>query len=231
MEQNPFEDPGIAQEWILSVEQEKGQIRDKYIYPILKEWLKNNCKSKKILDLGCGQGIASQFCNECRYFGADSSSELITRANELYKNNGSFIFSSAYSLPFDNNYFDCIFSINVWFHLENLLLVSKELTRILKPEGNFLIITACPDSYDIWARTYIDAEISGEKLEGKALLPHVVCSRNIFYLHSHEEITTALKRSDLTLLDTKPFAPCEESAFIQGDKGSYLFQYYAGIKE
>ena len=38
-EENPFETKEGANLWIQSVENEKGQIRDQFFYPLLKKWL------------------------------------------------------------------------------------------------------------------------------------------------------------------------------------------------
>ena len=236
---NPFEDIEIAKEWIRSVEGEKEQIRDKYIYPLLVEWLERCGKEKafdagsvkgRMLDIGCGQGVASQFCKGFEYYGIDSSSELLERAKLIYNKNGIFIQGNAYSLPFENSFFDAVFSINVWFHLADLHKASQELARILSPEGQFLIVTACPDSYDLWMQTFEDPKHHGKRVDCVANLPLHVKLRNTHYLHTHNEIISSLENAKLTVLGTKSFAPCDESELFQENTvGRHLFQYYSGL--
>lgn len=234
--ENPFEDALVAKDWIRSVEGEKEQIRDKYIYPLLVGWLNNSfqknieCGRRKILDIGCGQGIASRFCEGLQYYGVDSSDELLNRAKLLYKENKTFINGSAYSLPFEDDFFDAAFSINVWFHLADLPKASNELARVLIPSGNFLIVTANPDSYDLWMQTFEDSKHHGNRVDCVANLPLHIKLRNTHYLHTHDEIVYSLENAKLTVLETKSFAPCEESELFKGDAvGRHIFQYYLGI--
>lgn len=230
VEINPFLKMEVAKEWIKSVEGEKGQIRDKYIYPILQDWLKE-CNTGKLLDLGCGQGVASQFCKGFVYFGIDPSLTLINRAKEVYGLCGTFFLGNIYDIPFEDEYFDAIFSINVWFHLENIEKASKELGRVLKKGGMFLIITACPDSYDLWMQTFHEPKIEGKKIEGENCLPLTIQLRNTHYCHTHEEIISNLKDAFLNVLCFKSFAPCEEDErFKNSFKSRNFFQYYKGVK-
>ena len=48
---NPFEDPVVASEWINSVENEHGLIRDNEIYPLLKKWV-SDVKPKVLIEIG-----------------------------------------------------------------------------------------------------------------------------------------------------------------------------------
>ena len=54
-EDNPFEDEKIAKEWIHSVENERGMIREKELLPMLRKWVVN-IKPKVVVDIGMGQG-------------------------------------------------------------------------------------------------------------------------------------------------------------------------------
>lgn len=83
-EQNPFEDPQVAQAWIQSVEiedEQKNASRNKYIYPLLQQWI-TEVSGKRILDIGAGQGIVSPFFTDKEYVGLEPSETLVQRANE-----------------------------------------------------------------------------------------------------------------------------------------------------
>ncbi len=156
-EENPFENENIAKEWIKSVEGEKDSFRDKEIYPRLKRWI-SNMKPQITVEIGSGQGICSNQLGsyQGKYIGIEPSETLLKRAKQLYGSqpNVNFILGNAYELPIVEQSADAVFSINVWFHLENLVRASQELGRILRPTGGFLIITANPNAYLIWVQLY-----------------------------------------------------------------------------
>jgi ubiquinone/menaquinone biosynthesis C-methylase UbiE len=198
-EENPFEDPIIAQEWINSVENEKDMSRDKVIYPRLKNWASKFNQTNTIVEIGSGQGICSEkIHSKAKYVGIEPSVYLIKRAKEKYrKPNRIFLIGNAYILPISNATADAVFIINVWFHLGNLEKSAEEMKRILKPNGKFLIINANPDAYDIWEKFYHSPEKIGKKIIGKVDVPINPLSRNIFYKHSLNEITSVLNGAGL----------------------------------
>lgn len=235
-EENPFESHLGAQEWISTVENERGTIRDKEINPQLAEWIAKT-KPSNILDIGCGQGICSDKLGNknVQYIGIDPSPTLIARAKELYKTkNTEFIVGNAYNLPLEQSYFDTVFSVTVWFHLENLKLASRELNRVLKSKGAFMIITADPDSYDIWETHYLNIKREGKKIVGSAQVllnpdekdeKYAVMSKNTFYTHSLEEITSPLKESGLVV------DAVDKIGFLPHNKGRNLFIKILGHKK
>jgi SAM-dependent methyltransferase len=206
-EENPFEDTEIAQQWIRSVEGEKGLMRDNEIYPQLRAWA-SGVHNGVIVEIGSGQGICSQHLGDFRgeYIGIEPSDVLTARGRELYGDNNRmrFIIGSAYELPINDGGADGAFSVNVWFHLENIARASLELGRILKSTGKFIIITANPDTYDIWKNIFEDSRVEGKLILGKLNVPIHPMSRVTFYMHSQEEITDALKNSGLEITSVTP---------------------------
>ena len=225
-EENPFETELGSAEWSYSIENEKGMIRDKELYPMLTAWIKST-KAKTIVDIGSGQGICSDRCvpDTMHYIGIEPSIYLTKRAEELYKKeNREFIVGNAYDLPLPNESADAAFSINVWFHLENLTLASKELSRILKPNAPFLIGTANPESYDVFESLYTDAKKEGKVLTGTAHVPVKPLSKNIFYEHTLEEVKEALDAAGLKIVEINSFG----FSHLETKKG--LFINIIGIK-
>ena len=212
-EENPFEKEEIAKEWIESVEGEKKSFRDKEIYPRLIKWI-SKVQPKTLVEIGSGQGICSnnlgKYQNE--YIGIEPSKTLIKRANELYgcKPNVKFIMGDAYQLPLDDKSSDAIFSINVWFHLKDLIKASQEINRVLKKNGNLFIITANPNAYPIWESLFFEYKIDGKKIEGKFKLPVISLSKSIFYLHSIKKIKNALNDNGILINSIEYFATIEE---------------------
>jgi len=127
----------LAKEWIDWVESKnpKGS-REKEIYSLIKTWIKT-IKPKKVVDIGCGQGICSTFISKyITYVGVDQSETLIERARKLYKSpNRKFILGDAYNIPLENNSTDTAISIWVWSHLKDLKKSAKEIHRRRSPQG------------------------------------------------------------------------------------------------
>ena len=179
-EENPFEDPVLAQEWIDAIETEKGGAREKEVYPLIQNWIKVN-DLQEVLEVGSGQGICSSYV-DVGYLGVEPSQTLIDRANQLYPGK-RFVRGSSYELPLQNESVDGVFSVGVWFHIEHLDDAHKELARVLKPKGKALIITSNPDTHEDWTLLFSGTR-EGKKLDGSVKLPTGKMTRNIFFLHS-----------------------------------------------
>src|SRR5947209_2892969 len=76
---------------------------------------------------------------------------------------------------------------------------SKELGRVLKANGHFLIITANPDAYPAWTDLYPDRQLRGKRLEGTMVLPGALPSRDVLHLHSFDEIRDSLHHAGLKI--------------------------------
>ncbi len=207
-EENPFESEKVALEWINSVENEKGMFRDNDIYPRLKEWIKKH-DPNFVVEIGSGQGICSSKLGNFfgNYIGIEPSNKLVERAKKLYESkNIKFIIGNAYQLPINNNVADAIFSINVWFHLESLEKAAKELSRILKIGGKFLIITANPNVYKSWKDSFIEYKEENKKIIGKVNIPVNPLSKVIIIKHSLNEIKKSLEEADLKIENIEYFS-------------------------
>lgn len=211
MEENPFEDELVAKEWSSSVENEKGLIRDKELYPLLARWVLE-AHPQLLVEIGSGQGICSMKLGEYEgnYIGIEPSVPLVNRAKELYaRDKIEFISGNAYHLPLKNEVADAVFSVNVWFHLGDLQAASKEVTRILKPNGHALIITANPEKNSFWEALFFDHTKEGKKLDGKVKVPGSPLSRNILYLHELIDMTEPLTGAGLEISSITPFGFAE----------------------
>ncbi|MFA5841425.1 MAG: class I SAM-dependent methyltransferase [Candidatus Paceibacterota bacterium] len=227
LEDNPFEEEKIAREWIISVENEKGLIRDREIYPELFEWTKKN-NPKLLVEIGSGQGICStkvKLGRSAKYVGIEPSRPLVARARDIYKShNKKFLIGSAYKLPLRSGSVDGVFSVNVWFHLKNLDTAAKEIKRVLKKNKRFYIITGNPSTYEIWERFFFDYKKKKGVLDGKVRVPIQHLSRNIFFLHSLSNIIKSLEVNGLAIGSVKVIG------FAKRDKMRGIFIGIEGYK-
>lgn len=212
-EENPFETELVAKEWIISVENETGFIRDNEIYPKLKSWV-SEIKPNIIVEVGSGQGICSNKLGDFngKYIGIEPSRYLTERANELYKsNNKIFEIGNVYNLPINDEEVDAVFSVMVWFHLGDLKKASEELARVLKTNAKFYIITANPNLYNVWESFFSNYEKKDNKLIGEVQVPIKSLSKNIIHLHSIDDIKNNLEKAGLKIESIEKFGASEEN--------------------
>ena len=192
----------LGNEWIDWVEEPNpAGSREKEIYPLIEKWLKKT-KPAILIDIGCGQGICSTLLNKkTKYIGVDSSLIVIKRALKLYSSSSNqFIKGNVIKLPLKSNFANAVMSIWVWSHIKNLELAAKEMHRVLKPKGNFLIITANPETYNVRKKFYkFYKEKNGFLIGTFDLGNRKFLTNSTLYLHSNKRIEKAVKQSGLTI--------------------------------
>jgi ubiquinone/menaquinone biosynthesis C-methylase UbiE len=110
------------------------------VYYYLERWSKSNFK--RLLDLGCGLGRHSIFFAE-HGFNVDAfdlSQSGLEKFIEQIKNdklNISTKLGDMHTLPYENNYFDCILAYHSIYHTDTLGIkqVISEIYRVLKSNG------------------------------------------------------------------------------------------------
>jgi len=101
-------------------------------------------KDSRILDLGCGKGSFSLKLKKMGYtnlFAADMTSDNVLPKSIHFKKADFHE-----RLPFGNNEFDMVFSLEVIEHLENPWRFIDEIHRIIKPKGYAILTTPNPDN-------------------------------------------------------------------------------------
>lgn len=101
--------------------------------------------SLKVLDLGCGDGVAEMFVQQ--YFpawkveGIDVSRESIAMAKQLQLTNSNFAVYDGIHIPFEDESFDMVIVAGVLHHVEFSLhaAMAAEMKRVLKPGGRLVI--------------------------------------------------------------------------------------------
>lgn len=163
-------DKKSAEDWIALIESEGASVRENDIYPHLKKWIWDN-DITSVVDLGSGQGVCSQIIPQVtQYLGVEPSKFLLKRAWELYPA-VDFVEGSAYKIPRSDGSVDAIFSIAVWHLLSDLERATKELARVLKPGGHYLIITA-DANHEIWKNSSDKVHLYSENEIGDPLVRH-----------------------------------------------------------
>ncbi len=112
-------------------------------------------KNKKVLDVGCGLGGSPSFYASA---GAKSVTALDLRpisvratqakARQQSQDQIHPVLADAAWMPFEDNYFDMIVSINVYEHIDDLPKALSECKRVLHPGG--LIYLHIPPFYSPW---------------------------------------------------------------------------------
>lgn len=120
--------------------------------------------TEKVLDIGCGGGDAlkkmSAKIKSGHLVGADYSEvsvELSKKNNigDVESGKMEIIQANVENLPFDDNLFDIIYTIESFYFWKNSVECLKEVRRVLAPNGIFMII----------ADIHGDAELSQEEID------------------------------------------------------------------
>lgn len=112
--------------------------------PILLHWSQIP-KKASILEVGCGTGKLSRFLSKkinCKnYTAIDIDPKMITKAESEAHSEKEAIFQVAdvLNLPFDNESFDVVLSMDLLHHLPQWQKAIKEIYRVLKNKGQFLM--------------------------------------------------------------------------------------------
>ena len=108
------------------------------------------CKGKKVLDAACGAGYGSYLLKSWgadTVHGLDIDEVTIETAKQIFKSPNLFYAAcNIEQLPFENNEFDVVVSLETIEHLDDPEQFLKEIKRVLKPDG--VVILSCPnDNY------------------------------------------------------------------------------------
>jgi SAM-dependent methyltransferase len=103
-------------------------------------------RDKRVLDAACGEGYgAAHLARTARSVAAvDISEASIAHAQQRYQaENLQFEIADCCNLPYEDDEFDCVVSLETLEHLKDQAGLLKEFRRVLEP-GGFLVISS-PD--------------------------------------------------------------------------------------
>ncbi len=101
-------------------------------------------KDKSIIDIGCGARMGPYILSEAasNVVGIDNSEEAIQFCKRKWpRRNISYLTADATKIPFEDNKFDIAVSFEVIEHIEDYVTYLKEVKRILRPDGIFILST------------------------------------------------------------------------------------------
>lgn len=111
---------------------------------ILKEKL-GKYTGGKILDVATGDGyfinlLINNLQNYLSVVGVDTDREILEQSGKTFKNSRvSFEYMSGDDIKFDDNSFDTVAISNSLHHMKCIDKTLREMYRVLKPGGNFII--------------------------------------------------------------------------------------------
>ena len=101
------------------------------------QMLKRVNVSGRILDNGCGIGLLYEKIKSGNVVGLDLSSEMLRHARKF---SDQLVLGNSQQLPFKDKSFDLVFCRSLLHHLPNPGLAVKEISRVLKPGGELVLV-------------------------------------------------------------------------------------------
>lgn len=146
---------------------------DEWMFGQIEKAIRNNLTKKnnvRILDLGCGYGrlskpLLDKYPN-IKTYGIDISKNYVSLYNKNLSPRGKATEGDVKKLKFKDNYFDCVFMVTTLMYLatgEDQLKAVREILRVLKPVGKFVIIERSPTGYFLFTLGGLVGLIRGNK--------------------------------------------------------------------
>ena len=145
-------DERLRDEFNQWAEQGKGEEMEAHHISITEQTLAlmNLKRGERVLDLGCGAGWASRLMAKAvangdrpgQVVGLDVSDEMIRRARAASTDldNVMFVVGSAQQIPWDENFFDKVLSVESFYYYADQERALAELFRVMAPKGELYIL-------------------------------------------------------------------------------------------
>ena len=119
-----------------------GMADDNQIILMIEEL--NVGKTSKLLDIGCGPGLITDYLQKkigCTITGIDISPEAIKRAIRIPNENLQFIVGDIVNNEFKDDIFDAILLIDTHYFIEEFTNIIPKLLKMLKAKGKIAIFS------------------------------------------------------------------------------------------
>jgi len=145
-------DERLRQEFNQWAEQGRGEEMEHHHISITEQTLAlmDLKPGERVLDLGCGAGWATRLMAQSvaggarpgQVIGLDVSDEMIrrARANSKDYDNVMFVVGSAQQIPWDENFFDKVLSVESFYYYADQDRALAELFRVMAPLGKLFIL-------------------------------------------------------------------------------------------
>lgn len=166
-------------------------------------------QAENILDVGCGIGGSSLYLAKkfnAKVTGITLSPVQASRAAErateaLLNTQASFQVADAQNMPFADNSFDLVWSLESGEHMPDKTKFMQECYRVLKPGGKFIMVTWCHRSTENTALTI-------DEKQHLADIYRVYCLPYVISLPEYAEIARLLLLQNISTADwSKAVAP------------------------
>ncbi len=113
------------------------------ILPIAEEHFAN---ARRVLDLGTGEGQLARLARACGATQAVGVDRSVNQIDEAERRDGDVAYAraDATALPFPSQSFDAVSACLVLEHIDDVMPVFAEVSRVLVPGGRFLIFVNHP---------------------------------------------------------------------------------------
>ena len=143
----------LRQEFNRWAEQGRGEVMEKHHLNITEQTIRRMelRPGERVLDLGCGAGWASRILARLvgegpqghgQVVGVDISDEMIRRARATSRDfdNLMFVWGSAQQIPWEENFFDKVLSVESFYYYADQDRALHELFRVMAPRGRLFIL-------------------------------------------------------------------------------------------
>lgn len=108
-----------------------------------------------VMDLGCGAGGSIDFFRKInptiKWIGLDVENSQAPQVKRRTRSDVEFHSFDGINIPFEDNYFDLIYSNQVLEHVTHPRELLKEVSRVLKPGGYFIGSTSQLETYHTYS--------------------------------------------------------------------------------
>lgn len=154
-------DEKLQQEFNVWAEQGRGEEMERHHISIAEQTiaLMDLRPGERVLDLGCGAGWATRILAKAvaggpkgagQAVGLDISDEMVRRARAASRDveNVLYVWGSAKEIPWEDDYFDKVLSIESFYYYPDQDAALVELLRVLAPGGSaFVLINLYADNH------------------------------------------------------------------------------------
>src|SRR5689334_17842043 len=153
MESRPTPDQILREEFNRWAEAGRGEEMERHHLDITEKTIRlmELRPGERVLDLGCGAGWATRLLARLvsdgpagfgQVVGLDVSDEMIRRARAASRDfeNVMFVWGSATQIPWEENFFDKVLSVESFYYYPDQERALAELFRVMAPKGRLFIL-------------------------------------------------------------------------------------------